>query len=151
MQTLLMTFFVESALLLDAPADELATTMLVAPRYPGGVEGFYDLYVALTDLLESDDEPMLQNQVQPAFFHPDWTFDGLEPDSAVHFEKRAPFPVINLLRRAQLDAVVEAGLARGVVVNKQIAEHNVAALEREGFDKLKACFAAMVQDETDST
>ena len=79
-------------------------------------------------------------QVQPAFFHPAWSFEGLDADSPIHFEKRAPYPVINLLRRQQLDSVVEAGLSRGVVVNKQIAEHNAAALEREGYRALESWF-----------
>ena len=51
-----------------------------------------------------------------------------------------PLPVINLLRRADLDEVVESGLKRGVIVNKQIAEHNAAALEREGFERIAAVF-----------
>jgi hypothetical protein len=49
--------------------------------------------------------------------------------------------VINLLRRAQLDRVVQEGIVRGVVINKEIAEHNAAALEAEGFERLHSCFA----------
>ena len=49
-------------------------------------------------------------------------------------------PVINLLRRADLDAVVEKGLAKGRIVNRDIAEHNAAALEAEGFDALVRSF-----------
>ena len=48
--------------------------------------------------------------------------------------------MINLLRRATLDEAVQKGLDRGVVVNQQIAEHNAAALEHEGFAALEACF-----------
>ena len=139
-EELVSDFFNEAALLLDTPAKECATTMLTAPRYEGGIEEFYALYEWLADLLEDDDEPILGNQVQPAFFHPDWTFAGLEAQAAVHFEKRSPYPVINLLRRATLDQVVQAGLDRGVIVNKQIAEHNAASLEREGFAALEECF-----------
>ena len=49
----------------------------------------------------------------------------------------------DLLRRAQLDAAVEHGLSRGVIVNKEIAEHNAAALEREGYKALEAVFARL--------
>jgi len=129
-EDLLEAFFDEALLLLEASPEELATTMLIAPSYSGGIEQFYELYVALTDLLESEDEDVLHNQVQPAFFHPDWTFEGEPADSPVHFEKRAPLPVINLLRRAQLDQVVQEGLERGVVINREIAERNAARLEQ---------------------
>mmetsp|Transcript_14597 Transcript_14597/g.37796 ORF Transcript_14597/g.37796 Transcript_14597/m.37796 type:complete len:82 (-) Transcript_14597:293-538(-) len=53
---------------------------------------------------------------------------------------RRPFAVINLLRRAQLEHVVKEGLKRGIVVNKEINEHNSAALEAEGFERLRSCF-----------
>merc|ERR1719321_1384544 len=72
------------------------------------------------DEAQSLDE-FVGNRVQPAFFHPDWTFEGLPATSPVHFEKRAPLPVINILRREQLDRVVSEGLARGVIVNKMIS------------------------------
>ena len=139
-EELIADVFAEGKLLLDTPVDELVTTMVVAPLYPEGIEGFYWLYEWLTDTLESEDEIELNNAVQPAFFHPDWTFDGLPAHSALHFEKRSPVPVINLLRRSDLDYVVEQGLSRGVIVNRDIAEHNVQALEAEGFDALTRLF-----------
>ena len=64
----------------------------------------------------------------------------MDPESAMHFEKRSPLVVINLLRRASLDRVVEEGLAKGRVVNRDIAEHNAASLEREGFQAMKRYF-----------
>ena len=139
---LVEAFFEEGRLILGEPEEELATTMLIAPNYKGGIEEFYWLYEWLVDTLEDESELELKNGVQPAFFHPDWSFDGLPADSAVHFEKRSPVVVINLLRRASLDAVVEAGLAAQPprIVNKEIAEHNAMALERIGFQALSALF-----------
>ena len=156
-ESFIADFFVESALLLDVDEEELSTTFLIAPQYvEEGVEGFYWLYEWLVDTLEGApaaidegtlDESTLQglvgDRIQPAFFHPEWSFSELPPASPTHFEKRAPFAVINLLRRAQLDAVVAKGLENGVIVNKQIAEHNVAALEQEGYASLEAIFAQL--------
>jgi len=130
-QELLLDFFVEGRLLLDAAPSEVATTMLIAPKYPADIESFYALYEWLVDTLESEDEEELNNGIQPAFFHPRWSFSELEASSPVHFEKRAPVPVINLLRRADLDDVVQTGLERGVIVNKQLAEYNAETLEAE--------------------
>lgn len=137
---LLQEVYVEGQLLLDEDEEELATTMLIAPRYGLGIERFYALYESLTDALEDEGEEVLRNRVQPAFFHPEWTFSGLEPEAPIHFEKRAPFPVVNLLRRAQLDRVVEEGLAKGVVVNAEIAAHNAATLEEAGYAALRDLF-----------
>ena len=139
---LVEAFFEEGRFILDVPEEEVATTMLIAPRYSGGIAEFYWLYEWLVDTLEDESEAELNNGVQPAFFHPDWSFDGLPDDSAVHFEKRSPLVVVNLLRRASLDAVVEAGLAAQPprIVNKEIAEHNAMALERIGFQALSALF-----------
>ena len=142
-EDLLLDFFVEGQLLLDVPKEEIATTMLVAPDYEGDIEAFYALYVWLTDLLESGDEPILGDQVQPAFFHPKWTFAGVPADSAVHYEKRAPFATINLLRRTDLNDVVNAGLEVGRVINREIAEHNEAELERTGEATLSKLFAGL--------
>lgn len=137
-EELVEEFFVEGRLLLDS--EDIATTMLIAPNYAAGIDDFFAMYEWLTSVLEDDSEVLLQNKVQPAFFHPDWSFDGLAERSPVHFEKRAPVPVINLLRRADLDAVVEQGLANGRIVNRDIAEHNAHALEAEGWDALIKMF-----------
>lgn len=114
--------------------------MLIAPKYEGDITQFYDLYVVLTEILESGDEPILENQVQPAFFHRDWSFDGVDEDAPINYEKRAPCTVINLLRRAQLDSAVAEGLERGVIVNKDIAEHNAHSLDREGTAAMRSVF-----------
>ena len=137
-EELVEDFFVEGRLLLET--EDVATTMLIAPNYAASIDDFFALYEWLTGVLESDDEVILQNKIQPAFFHPDWSFDGIDERSPIHFEKRAPVPVINLLRRADLDAVVEQGLASGRIVNREIAEHNAHALEAEGWDALVNVF-----------
>ena len=166
--SLLRDFFDEAEVLLQVPESDVSTTFLVAPEYKEGIEAFYQVYEWLDDELEgarpsetedensedvdalveaAEDPPSLEefvgNRIQPAFFHPDWTFAELPEESALHFEKRAPFPVINLLRRAQLDRVVSEGLERGVIVNKMIADHNAAALEHEGFSQLEALFEGL--------
>ena len=151
-ESLVNDFFVEAALLLDLPEDELATSFLIAPDYDQGIEEFYGLYEWLADTLEeapeqpeaSDTlEALVGDRVQPAFFHPQWSFSGLPEQDPTHFEKRSPLPVINLLRRASLNRVVEQGLAKGIIVNKEIAEHNEHALRREGYAALEACFARL--------
>ena len=144
-EDLMAAFWREGQLLLETSEKELATTMLIAPSYKAGIEDFYWLYEWLVDTLEADDDPELGNAIQPAFFHPEWTFDGLPAGDAMHFEKRSPLVVINLLRRESLDRVVEEGLAAGRIVNKDIADHNAARLEREGYETMSAIFRKWLQ------
>ena len=139
-EALIQDFFVEGKLLLGMEEEDLTTTMLIAPKYAGDIEEFYWLYEWLVDTLEDESELELKNGIQPAFFHPAWSFSGLPEEAPLHFEKRAPLPVINLLRRASLNAVVEQGLQANRIVNKEIAEHNAAALEAEGFEALSKLF-----------
>ena len=93
------------------------------------------LYELLSDTLEEE-----KDDIQPAFFHPEWSFSGVPESDPIHFEKRAPYATINLLRRESLNRVVEAGLERGAIVNKEIAEHNAEALKQEGYASLANLF-----------
>jgi hypothetical protein len=46
-----------------------------------------------------------------AVFHPQFEFGGLEEEDAVlHYEKRAPIPLINLLRTEAIDRGIEKGV-----------------------------------------
>lgn len=156
-EELIHDFYAEACTLLEAEEEEIATSFLIAPHYNSGIDDYYYLYEWLVGTLEeAGDEAAaaadeaatnsvelhVGDRIQPAFFHPQWSFSELSADAPLHFEKRAPYPVINLLRRAQLDAVVkEAYETRGVFINREISEHNAAALEAEGYDNLARVFA----------
>lgn len=63
-EELIRSFFDEALRLLDAPTDQLSTTMLIIPRYTGSIDEFYELYEWLTDTLEDPEEEVLNNQVR---------------------------------------------------------------------------------------
>ena len=42
--------------------------------------------------------PNMDSHIQLAFFHPAFAWAGTEHNEPINFEKRAPFPTINLLR-----------------------------------------------------
>ena len=56
---------------------------------------------------------------------------------------RPPFATINLLRRTDLNDVVNAGLEAGRIINREIAEHNEAEPERTGEAALSKLFAGL--------
>ena len=126
-------FFSQSEFLLDS---SIETTMLICSSYKGDVEEFYSLYSDLSDDIEAN-----EFAIQPAFFHPHWRFAGLSRSDPVNFEKRAPYPTINLLRRSSLDKVITAAFSeRGVLLDEEMQAHNTLALENEGYQSLKQLF-----------
>jgi len=113
--------------LLTTKEEDLATTLLMLPFACRDFEEFYDFSLDLEEivlpLLEKDaggptsidtkprrtllekareskgkDKKEQLPDVQLAFFHPGFCWADTEPDDAINFEKRAPFPTINLLR-----------------------------------------------------
>ena len=50
---------------------------------------------------------LFDNKVGVAFFHPNWNFEELEQEDATHFERRAPFPTVSLLRKDDIGVIVQ--------------------------------------------
>ena len=86
---------------------------------------------------DDDDAQLFGGAIGVAWFHPEWTFDGAPADDAVHFERRAPFPLVTLLRTKDVGAIVRAGLERGVFVSREIQLHNAKRLRSEGVPALR--------------
>ena len=72
------------------------------------------------------------NDIQLAFFHPGYCWSDTEFDDPINFEKRAPFPTINLLRAARIREYANTDKT------KKIANANVDSLENAGSKKLSA-------------
>jgi len=90
--------------LLDEPAENVETTLLVFPDALADFEEFLDFletfYVTLQEV--GADEIL-----QLAHFHPHYTFDGATPEDPGNRTNRAPFPVIQLLRVASVARAVD--------------------------------------------
>ena len=68
--------------------------------------------------------------IQLAFFHPDFQWSDTEQHDPLNFEKRAPFPTINLLRAARVREYANEQKT------SKIAKANVNALEQAGSEVL---------------
>jgi len=78
--------------------------------------------------------------IQLAFFHPSFCWSNAEEyNSAINFEKRAPFPTINLLRAARIRQWASEGKT------KKIASSNADSLAKAGEDELNAKFEAIIR------
>jgi hypothetical protein len=70
---------------------------------------------------------------QIASFHPDYQFDGSEPDDAENYTNRSPYPMLHLIREASL----ERAIADYPEVD-QIPMRNIALMNDLGQNKLQA-------------
>jgi hypothetical protein len=120
----------ELDLLVATPASEVDTTLLIHPA-------LFDDFLDFNDFLEVAegvvDEHGLEGVIQLASFHPQFQFDGTEPDDISNFTNRAPFAILHLLR--------EESVERAVVAFPQaeaIFDVNIATLEKLGHSGWKS-------------
>jgi hypothetical protein len=110
--------------LVAADPSEIETTLLI---HPNALLDFLDF----NDFLEAADAALeelgLDGVLQVASFHPDYRFDGTEPDDLGNASNRSPYPTLHLLREASVDRAVEA-----FPEAESIFENNLRTLEALG-------------------
>ncbi|SFC49396.1 hypothetical protein SAMN05216344_11962 [Polaromonas sp. OV174] len=114
----------ELELLVATPAEEVDTTLLIHPT-------LFDDFLDFNDFLEIAegvvDEHGLEGVVQLASFHPQFQFDGTEPDDISNYTNRAPFAILHLLREDSVERAVAAFPDADAIF-----EQNIATLEKLG-------------------
>jgi hypothetical protein len=120
----------ELDLLVATPAEEIDTTLLIHPT-------LFDDFLDFNDFLEIADgvvdEHGLDGVVQLASFHPQFQFDGTEPDDISNYTNRAPFAILHLLREDSVERAVAA-----FPEAEAIFEQNIQTLEKLGHAGWKA-------------
>ena len=123
-------FLNEAKFLMDHTEEQVPTTIVALPNlYPEDFMRWHLFTEQLADDLEVGGTlEHIGDDVLVAVFHPAFEFGGLDDeDEVLNYEKRAPMPLINLLRTAAIDR----GIAKGITA-ESIREHNEAALRAEG-------------------
>ena len=120
----------ELDLLVATPATEIDTTLLIHPT-------LFEDFLDFNDFLEVAegvvDEHELEGVVQLASFHPQFQFDGTEPDDIGNYTNRAPFAMLHLLREESVERAVAA-----FPEAESIFEQNIATLVKLGPEGWKA-------------
>ncbi|PKO69230.1 MAG: DUF1415 domain-containing protein [Betaproteobacteria bacterium HGW-Betaproteobacteria-16] len=121
----------ELDLLVNTPADQIDTTLLVHPTLFPHFEVFNDFQNVVDDVVA---EHELEGVIQVAHFHPDFQFEGTDADDVTNFTNRAPYPVLHLLREDSVERAVasEGGDAEAIV------ERNLKTLRDLGADGWRA-------------
>jgi uncharacterized protein len=111
----------------------VATTVIIAPHaFKDDFPAFYETELFLEEHLE--DSP-LGEDVLVACFHPQYEFGGEPPDAPIHYEKRSPYPVFNLLRAQRVFEYADEGKTQ------RIAANNQETLSRTGIAEVRRRFA----------
>ncbi|HSJ79856.1 MAG TPA: DUF1415 domain-containing protein [Thiobacillus sp.] len=91
--------------LAGADPEAVDTTLLIHPTLLPDFLDFNDFMQLAEAAL---DEHGLDGVIQIASFHPQFQFEGTEPDDLGNYTNRAPFPTLHLLREASIDRAVAA-------------------------------------------
>lgn len=109
---------------LSETTNEKTSTTLIT--YAGALEDFEDFLdfeVAVEDICS---EGGLDHLVQFAHFHPDYQFAGVPKNDPANATNRSPFPVLQLLRVAEMTAAIDG--YQGDI--EEIPARNIALLRK---------------------
>ncbi|MBW0170870.1 MAG: DUF1415 domain-containing protein [Hydrogenophaga sp.] len=124
----------ELDLLVNTPAEEIDTTLLVHPTLFPDFEVFNDFLNVVDDVVA---EHELEGVIQVAPFHPLFQFEGTQPDDVTNATNRSPFPTLHLLREDSVERAVDtAGGDADAIV-----ERNLTTLQELGADGWRALMA----------
>ena len=114
----------ELDLLVATPAEKTDTTLLIHPALFEDFLDFNDFLEVAESVL---DEHELEGVVQLASFHPQFQFDGTDPNDISNYTNRAPFAMLHLLREQSVERAVAAFPQADAIF-----EQNIATLEKLG-------------------
>ncbi|CAG9165265.1 hypothetical protein LMG23992_00405 [Cupriavidus laharis] len=84
---------------------QVDTTLLIVPEALADFLEFNDFLYFADRLLGS---LRLEGTLQIASFHPQYQFEGTEPDDIENYTNRAPYPILHLLREESIARAAEA-------------------------------------------
>ncbi len=130
-EALIQDLISELNFLAESDPAKVDTTLLIHPQV---LTDFLDYNDFLDVVDEAIEELELGGVIQVASFHPDYQFEGTEPDDIENFTNRSPYPTLHLIRESSLDEAIQA-----FPEAEQIYDANIATLRRlghEGWKKL---------------
>lgn len=109
--------------------DNVATTLLVF----SDPEMDFDEYLDLVDIAEQKlTSEGYEGVYQLASFHPDYCFDMQEPQDAANFTNRSPYPMLHLIREADIEKALSTFLRP-----EMIPERNIEYTRRKGYQHMQ--------------
>ena len=104
MEDILTESLQEALALIEADEEDRDTSLLVFEKGLSDFEEYLDALAALEELLE---ESGAHQWVQIASFHPQYLFDGEDPEDVSHFTNRSPYALFHFLRVSHVEEAIE--------------------------------------------
>nr|WP_282451705.1 DUF1415 domain-containing protein [Marinobacter koreensis] len=121
---------------------EIETTLLVHPGVLQDFGAYNEFLDAADGLLAYLD---MEGIYQIASFHPDYRFEGTEPDAAENYTNRSPFPMLHLLREASLEAAIDS-----YPDVEGIPDRNIELMEKLGAEKMREILKSCLKNPSGS-
>lgn len=118
LEALALLIFDELQRLSDTKPSELETTVVMASGCLGDFDDYLQLLSVVEQLIETND---WEGVFQVASFHPDYCFDGCEPDDAANLSNRSPAPLFHLLREDSISKAVDSMSNPDAIYERNIA------------------------------
>ncbi|WP_207916297.1 DUF1415 domain-containing protein [Iodobacter fluviatilis] len=128
---LIETLIKELELLAETDSAKIEMTLLIHPYVLGDFLAYNDFLEIADSVLE---ELNLDGIFQIASFHPQYQFEGSQPDDIDNYTNRSPYPTLHLLREDSISKAVEAFPDADVIVDRNIA--TLRSMGHEGWKKL---------------
>src|SRR5437868_12684293 len=132
-ETLLQQLCDEMRLLVDTPAAEVDTTLLIHPAVLGDFLDYND-FLDVADA--AIDELGLAGVLQVASFHPQYQFEGTVVSDVTNATNQSPYPTLHLLREDSVDRAVAAFAEAEAIFEANM--HTLEVLGEDGWSQLKA-------------
>jgi uncharacterized protein len=118
----------EMHFLAEVDPAKVETTLLIHPQVLTDFLDFNDFLELADAALE---ELGYDGVLQVASFHPQFQFEGTEPDDVTNATNRSPYPTLHLLREDSVERAV-AAFPNAEAAMENIVETNIATLEKLG-------------------
>jgi hypothetical protein len=135
MESVLADLEAELETLANTDPERIDTTLLIFPHTLADFLDFNDCLFFSERLLKS---MRLEGTLQIASFHPQYQFEGSEPDDIENYTNRAPYPILHLLRESSIERATEAFPDAA-----EIYERNQETLRRLGHEGWRAWMQEM--------
>ncbi|MEN7342335.1 MAG: DUF1415 domain-containing protein [Pseudomonadota bacterium] len=109
------------------------TTLIVVPNMLQSFDDYLDFLDIADALLEARRK---NGVIQIASFHPDYQFDGTDQNDVSNYTNRSPYPMLHLLREADVQQAVD-----GYPDVEGIPNRNIETLNALSLDELQRLFA----------
>ena len=119
------------------------TTLIIFPSNLNDFNSFLDCLVLAEDLLIAQG---YEGIYQIASFHPNYCFQGAEPNDPANFTNRSPYPMFHLIREASVEVAI-----KNHPDADSIPERNIEYARQQGLANMEALLKqSMELDESDA-